>query len=319
MRSALLTAAVVLVAAAGLGCGHDDGGSAATTRPARLALDFQPNAAHAGIYAALADDLDARHGLDLDVRVPGASTDSLKLLAAGRSDLSIVDIHDLGLAREAGADVVGVGALVQRPLAAVIAQPSVERPRDLEGKRVGVTGLPSDEAVLRAIVENDGGDYDRVRKLTIGFAAVPALAAGKVDAVVTFWNAEGVALRTRGVKTREFRVDEYGAPSYPELVVATTSKTLRERRPLVDDVVATLADGTRAALADRTLAVGEVSRAAGSDDDLTRRQLEAIAPALRPPLRLDPVALDGWAAFDAEFGILREKPDVGETFPTLGG
>ena len=41
-----------------------------------------------------------------------------------------------------------------------------------------------------------------------------------MDAVVTFWNAEGVALRERGVRTREFRVDEFGAPRYPELVVA---------------------------------------------------------------------------------------------------
>ena len=42
-------------------------------------------------------------------------------LAAGRADMAVVDIHDLGLARAAGRDVVGVGALVQRPLAAVIA------------------------------------------------------------------------------------------------------------------------------------------------------------------------------------------------------
>ena len=56
--------------------------------------------------------------------MPAASTDSLKLLAAGRADMAVVDIHDLGLARERGQDVVGVGALVQRPLAAVIAAPA---------------------------------------------------------------------------------------------------------------------------------------------------------------------------------------------------
>ena len=77
---------------------------------------------HAGIYAALREGLDARRGLELSVRVPAASTDSLKLLAAGRADVSVVDIHDLGLARERGSDLVGVGALVQRPLAAVIAR-----------------------------------------------------------------------------------------------------------------------------------------------------------------------------------------------------
>jgi NitT/TauT family transport system substrate-binding protein/putative hydroxymethylpyrimidine transport system substrate-binding protein len=315
MRAALLTTAAVLVALLVAGCGDDGGQTAA--RPATLALDFQPNAAHAGVYAALHDDLDAKHGLDLRVRVPGASTDSLKMLAAGRTDLSIVDIHDLGLARERGADVVGVGALVQRPLAAVIAKPEVKRPRDLEGRRVGVTGLPSDDAVLRAIVEHDGGDFDRIKRTTIGFSAVPSLVAGKVDAVVTFWNAEGVTLKARGVPTREFRVDEYGAPRYPELVVATTSKTLREHRGLADDVVATLADGTRAALADRPTAVREVARAAAADEDITRKQLDAIAPALTPPLRLGPEALHGWAAFDARFGILRRQPDVAAAFPTL--
>ena len=51
----------------------------------------------------------------------------------------------------------------------------------------------------------DGGDFDKVRKITIGFAAVKALAAGRVDAVVAFWNVEGVTLKREGVPTREFR------------------------------------------------------------------------------------------------------------------
>ena len=162
--------------------------------------------------------------------MPAASTDSLKLLAAGRADLAVVDIHDLALARERGQDLVGVGALVQRPLAAVIARGDVRRPRDLAGKRVGVTGLPSDDAVLRAVLEHDGASLDDVRRVTIGFSAVPSLIAGRVDAVVAFWNAEGVALRRRGVDTTEFRVDRYGAPRYPELVVATTRSDARARR-----------------------------------------------------------------------------------------
>jgi putative hydroxymethylpyrimidine transport system substrate-binding protein len=304
----------LLLAAALASCAGDDG----ERQTATLALDFQPNAVHAGVYAALRADLDGREGIDLRVRVPAASTDSLKLLAAGRADVAVVDIHDLGLARQAGSDLVGVGALVQRPLAAVIAGPEVKRPRDLEGRRVGVTGLPSDEAVLRAVVEHDGGDYERVRRVTIGFAAVPSLIAGRVDAVVSFWNAEGVTLRRRGVPTREFRVDDYGAPRYPELVLVTRRETLRERRELVDAVLATLAAGTRAALADRDAAVDELVRASGADEALARAQLEAVAPALRPPIRLDRDALAGWARFDARFGILEREPDVQRAFPRAG-
>ena len=283
------------------GCGGDDsGGSPEGT----LALDFQPNAVHAGIYQT-----------GLRIRVPGQSTDSLKLLAAGRADMSVVDIHDLGLAREAGSDVVGVGALVQRPLAAVIARAGdIRRPRDLEGKRVGVTGLPSDEAVLRAVVEHDGGDYDRVEKVTIGFSAVPTLIAGKVDAVVAFWNAEGVTLRRRGVATREFRVDDYGAPRYPELVLAVKRTTLEEHQPLVDDMLGAIAEGTDTALRDRDDTVDKLVHASGADAPLVRAELTAVAPALQPPVELNQAALGAWASFDARFGILRHEPDVSQAF-----
>jgi putative hydroxymethylpyrimidine transport system substrate-binding protein len=284
------------------GCGGDDSGGSSAR--GTIALDFQPNAVHAGIYAS-----------GLRIRVPAESTDSLKLLAAGRADMSVVDIHDLGLARQAGSDIVGVGALVQRPLAAVIARRGeVRRPRDLEGKRVGVTGLPSDEAVLRAVVEHDGGHYDRVKKITIGFSAVPSLIAGKVDAVVAFWNAEGVALRERGVPTREFRVDDYGAPRYPELVLAVKRTTLEEHDRLVDDMLGAIAEGTDTALRDRNETVKTLVRASGADEPLIRAELKAVAPALNPSVELDMATLEGWARFDARFGILRHAPDVSQAF-----
>ena len=298
MRRILPLFAVLALVA---GCGGDDSSS---SPGGTLALDFQPNAVHAGIYQS-----------GLKIRVPGQSTDSLKLLAAGRADMAVVDIHDLGLARQAGSDIVGVGALVQRPLAAVIARrDEVRRPRDLEGKRVGVTGLPSDEAVLRAVVEHDGGDYPRVKKVTIGFSAVPSLIAGKVDAVVAFWNAEGVTLRSRGVPTREFRVDDYGAPRYPELVLAVKRTTLEEHQARVDDMLGAIAEGTDTALSKRGDTVDKLVRASGADAPLVRAELAAVAPALQPPVELDRDALEAWARFDARFGILRPEPDVSQAF-----
>jgi putative hydroxymethylpyrimidine transport system substrate-binding protein len=151
--------------------------------------------------------------------------------------------------------------------------------------------------------------------VTIGFSAVPSLISKRVDAVVSFWNAEGVALREQGVPTREFRVDDHGAPSYPELVLVTERETLDERPELVEGVVATLAAGTRAALANRDAAVAELVDASGADEGLMRAQLAAIAPALRPPVRLDREALEEWAEFDARFGILERPPDVERAFP----
>jgi NitT/TauT family transport system substrate-binding protein/putative hydroxymethylpyrimidine transport system substrate-binding protein len=313
MRRALLPLAALLALALA-GCGG--GGESGSPRPVTLVLDFTPNAAHAGIYAAVAKHRDRQHNVDLTIRQPTATSDSLKLLAVGRADMAVADIHDLGLARERGEDLVGVGALVQRPLASVIAGPKVTRPRQLEGKRVGVTGVPSDDAVLRAVVQGDGGNILRVRKVTIGFDAVPALLTAKVAAVTAFWNVEGVTLKRRGLATHEFRVDQFGAPHYPELVLVVRRSDLRGDPKLVRDTLAALEDGTRDALADRAAAVKEVAAAAQAKPDLIAAELDAIAPALSPPIKLNPQVLAGWASFDFRFGILRRVPLVREVFDT---
>jgi NitT/TauT family transport system substrate-binding protein/putative hydroxymethylpyrimidine transport system substrate-binding protein len=301
VRNRLLTATALAAALACVpACGSGDGQGTA-----RLALDFQPNAVHAGVYMAPGG---------LEVRIPSASTDSIRMLAAGRADLAVVDIHDLALARERGRDLVGVGALVQRPLAAVIARPGVRRPRDLEGGRVGVTGLPSDDAVLRAVLEHDGARLGGVDRITIGFSAVPSLIARRVDAAVAFWNAEGVALRRRGVDTTEFRVDRYGAPRYPELVLATTRRALDDDPDLVRRALERLREGTLAALARPEEAVAAVAEASGEDEAVVRAQLRELRGAFRPALRLDRGALRAWARFDVRFGILARPPDLDRAF-----
>jgi putative hydroxymethylpyrimidine transport system substrate-binding protein len=209
---------------------------------------------------------------------------------------------------------VGIAALVQRPLAAIIAQADIRRPRDLEGRRVGVSGLPSDPALLRAVMDGDGGDYAKLRLVTIGFAAVPSLIQKKIAAVPAFWNAEGVTLRQRGVRTREFRVDDFGAPRYPEVVLFTTRRTLRKRRRTIEGIVRAVRDGTLSVLADPEPAIREIARAGGTDEQLVRAQLKAVRPAFRPPLALDRAALERWAEFDSRFGILKRRPDVRRAF-----
>ena len=283
-------------------------------RQVDLALDFQPNANHAGVYAAARTGADRREGIRLRIRAPSASTDSIKLLTAKRVDVALVDIHDLALARQRGQDLVGVAPVVKVPLAAVIARRGIARPRALEGRKVGLSGLPSDTAVLRSVVSDDGGRPRRTRQVTIGFSAVRSLISKRVDAVVAFWNAEGVALRRSGVPTREFRVSDHGAPPYPELVLTARRETVDRDPQLVTRTVGALERGAKAALADRPAAVREIAERSGQEPKLTAQQFEATAGALEPPLRFDRRALEGFAAFDLRFGVIERPLDVDRAF-----
>jgi putative hydroxymethylpyrimidine transport system substrate-binding protein len=303
------TAAVLAGGCGGSGASHD--------QRVTLALDFTPNAVHAPIYAAVRRGFDRRNGVRLRIQPPGGAPDALKLVASGRADVAVLDIHDLGLARERGQDFVGVGALVQGPLAAIIARARIRRPRDLEGRRVGVSGLPSDVAVLRAVLDGDGASLRRVKRVTIGFAAVPSLVEGKVDAVPAFWNAEGVVLRRRGVPIREFRVERFGAPRYPEVVVFTSRRTLERRRAAIEGTVKALRAGVEDVLAHPEPAVRQIARIGNSEPGLVRAQLRAVAPLFRPALVLDRRALEAWARFDVRFGVLHRKPDIDRAFERL--
>jgi NitT/TauT family transport system substrate-binding protein/putative hydroxymethylpyrimidine transport system substrate-binding protein len=305
--AALLAAATLLLAA----CGGSDGGGAEPGAPrgATLVLDFTPNAVHAGIYAALREGYYADHGVDLTVRQPSASTDAPKLLEAGRADFAILDIHDLAIARQRGLDVVGVAPIVDRPLAAVIAgnRSAIRTPADLAGKTVGVTGLPSDDAVLDTVLASAGLAPNAVHRVTIGFGAVPALAAGRIDAATAFWNAEGVTLRRHGVPVRSFRVDDFGAPRYPELWLTTTRSECRTDPGLVREMTAATARGYALAVRQPGQALGDLLAAnPGLDQATEHAELHALlaAHALQSPLSTPATTLVKWARWELDHGIV---------------
>jgi putative hydroxymethylpyrimidine transport system substrate-binding protein len=298
-------------------------GSPATGRgssDASLVLDFTPNAIHSGIYTAIAQGYTRRNHVHLHVIVPGASTDAINLLLSGRTQFAVLDIHDLAIAAAQGKPLIGVMALVERPLAAVIAAPAVRSPRDLAGRTVGVTGAPSDLAVLRSEVAGAGGQPGRVRTVTIGYDAVPDLLSGRVAAATAFWNDEGLTVRQKRPGFHVFRVDQYGAPAYPELIVCTTRATVNRDPRLVADVVHSLVEGYRAVLRNpRAGAAALESQVQGLSPQLVSRQLRAELPAFLPAGggsvgALVPSTLRAWARWEARFGIVHRVPDVSRMF-----
>jgi putative hydroxymethylpyrimidine transport system substrate-binding protein len=313
-----LTVPLLLVAALLAGCGsnahHHTG-----PRPATLVLDFTPNAVHAGIYTALTRGYDRAAGVALHVVAPSASTDAIRLLATGRVDFAILDIHDLAIARNRKQAVVGILPIVEHPLASVIAQPRDATPRRLAGQTVGVTGAPSDTAVLNSILIGSGAHPSTVKRITIGFNAVSDLLAGRVAAATAFWNDEGVTLARRRPGFHVFRVENYGAPAYPELVLCANAAELRSDPSLVRDTVTALVRGYDATLADPAAAAHALeSRVPGLDASLVSVELRGLLPAFRGPGgrfgALDPARLRAWSQWEARFGIVKHPPDAATTF-----
>lgn len=318
-RRALLVLAALL-AACGLvvaGCGGDDE-PAAETRPVSLVLDWFPNVNHSGIYGGIDEGYFEDEGLSVTASVPSDPTASLKQVGAGRADFAISYQQEVLLARSEGVPVVAVGALVTHPLNTVLvrADRGISTPRDLEGKTVGVAGVPSDRPLLESVVRSAGGDPAKVRVRNIGFTLAPALAAGRVVAVIgAYWNVEQIELQREGVDVESFRLEEYGVPDYDELVVVTSDETIRDRPDMVRAFLRGLRAGQDWAATDQAGAV-EALVAANEDLDpeTVAAQLEVTAAILSPPdeptLTVDPGQWRRFADWMSENDLLTKPVDV---------
>ena len=247
-----------------------------------LSLDFFPNADHAGLYAAIGGGAFEAVRLDVTPRVPSDPAAPLRLLEAGRVDLAISYEPEVLLARDRGAKVVAIGALVQKPLTSIISlgDRAIRRPEDLRGKRVGTAGIPYQDAYLKAILDEAGVDQDAVRKVDVGFNLTPALESKRVDATLgSFWNYEGVELQRRDRRPAILRVEELGVPAYQELVIVAREEDARERGDVLRRFLQGLAQGHAALRRDPASGVDPLLRA---NRDLDRGLQEASVRATLP-------------------------------------
>jgi putative hydroxymethylpyrimidine transport system substrate-binding protein len=283
-------AALACVALALSACGGDDAGTSRSTsaeaalpRPtkATLVLDFVPNAVHTGIYCAVERGYYERNNLELEIVEPTSTSDTLKLIDQDKAAFGLADGIDVGQQIDRGLDAEAIMAVVQRPLGGVITltEAGIRSPAELEGRTVGVTGVPSDDAVLDTVVEGDGGDPGEVDRVTIGFNTVPALQGGRVDAITGYPPADGTSLEQRGDEVRSFMLDEWGGPRYPGLVAFSTRERIERDPELMRAFVDATVRGYEDTLDDPDGCLDALfARVPELDGDLAAAQLDAYLP-----------------------------------------
>jgi putative hydroxymethylpyrimidine transport system substrate-binding protein len=270
------------------------GGATARTLPgalphpthATLILDFTPNAVHAGIYRALAAGYYRQENIDLQVVQPSATIEPLSLVDAGRAQFGLADGSDVAAEIDSGGHDEAVMAIVQRPVGGLIALASehLRSPAQLQGRAVGITGVPSDRAVLDTEVRHAGGNPARVHVVTVGFNGAQALVAGRLAAFTGFVPDDGVGLEVEGHPITPFWLDRNGGPAYPGLVAFTTRHLAASDPTLVRDFLAATVHGYEDTLRDPARSLADLLRLNPSlPRALTAASLRAYLPLFAAP------------------------------------
>jgi len=208
------------------------------TKKVSIMLDWYPNAVHSFLYVAEEKGYFEDEGIELDIQFPANPTDPINLAAAGKVTLGITYQPDVIIARsEQDIGVKSVGVLVRSPLnhVAFLKENGIESPKDLEGKIVGYTGIPLNEAMLKTMMDADSADYSKVNMVDVGFELNSSLISKKADAVIgAYINHEVPLLEYEGFPTGYIDPTDFGVPSFYELVVVTSDDTWKNEQQNIE-------------------------------------------------------------------------------------
>ena len=287
-----------------------------------LALDWFPNSNHAGFYVAQQRGYYSEEGLDVEIVVPANPEDVLKTVGAGRDDFGVSYQAEVLLARGEGVPVQSIAAMVQHPLNSimVLEESGIERPRDLVGRSVGVTGIPFEESLFLAMLQHDGGAAEDVTLVNVGFDLSPALIGRKVDAIVgAYWTHESIAMEKQGYPVSVLRMEEWGVPDFYELVLVAGESAIADDPDVVERFLRATARGFADAIADPQAAVDILVEANPEiDSDLESQGIGLLAPLWSEEgVDFGHQSMERWeglAAWMKSEGLLGEDVDAADAF-----
>jgi len=196
MCAAALLATALSVALLATGCKKD-------AQTIRVLLDWTPNTNHTGLFVALDKGWFEEEGLKVSITQP-PEDEALVLLASGKAEFAVTFQESMGpaIAKERDAlPVTAVAAIISHNTSGIMSlkEAGIQRPRDLVGKRFASWETPLVTAVVKSIVENDGGDFYAVKMIpnfaTDAFSALQT----DVDAIWIYYAWDGVAAEVNGV------------------------------------------------------------------------------------------------------------------------
>jgi putative hydroxymethylpyrimidine transport system substrate-binding protein len=260
MAAAALLPAVALVAACGSSASSSSssaGGGATTPTQLRVELDWVPNPDHVGLYYALNKGYFTKNNLSVSFQVPSNAADPIKLVGLNKVDLAVSYETEMFFGQQENLPVTAVATIIPVSLNSLIVTPKdhVTTLSQMKGKKVGITGIPSDGAIYSTLLKSTGYTTSQVPSVTVGFNLVPSILSGKVDAIVGgYRNVEAIQIaQEMGQKPTVFPASALGVPSYAELVLVANRNRLATDKAYATAVrafVKSLVDGTNAAVAD---------------------------------------------------------------------
>ena len=299
-----------------------DGQDGSVLTPVTFVLDWTPNTNHTGVYVAEALGYFEEAGIDLTI-VQGPENGAEVVVASGQAQFG-VSFQDTMMPSLLGDDampITAVAAILQHNTSGIIslAGQGMDRPAGMEGHSYATWDMPIEQAILRQVVEDDGGDFDQVLMIPSTVTdEVTALQTYMVDSIWVYYGWAGIACEVAGLDTDYFAFADISPEfDYYSPVIIGNDDWMAENPELTAAFLEACARGYTYAAEDPDAAadilIGAVPELADSSE-LVRASQEYLADYYLD----DEAPCWGWIdpeRWDLFYGWLNENELADETIP----
>lgn len=198
-----------------------------------LALDWTPNTNHTGFFVAQELGYYTAHGVAVEILHPGQdkyATTPAKKVELGQADFAIAPFESvISLnTKSAKVNAVAIAALLQQDISSIatLASHHITRPRELDGRTYASYRARYEDAIVKQMIINDGGQGDLIITYPDKLGIWDTLLANAADATWIFNNWEGIEAETQNLALTKFALADYAIPYAYSPVIFSTSENI---------------------------------------------------------------------------------------------
>jgi hypothetical protein len=201
IKGLYISLSLFAIAAASMACGSEKQ-STSVEKKLKLVLDWTPNTNHTGLYVAMDKGYYKDAGIELEIVQPPEDGAEV-LVASGKADfgISFQDTMAGALSKDSPLPIKAVAAITQHNTSGIMSRKGdgITTPKGLEGKKYATWDLPIEKAILKNVVEKDGGDFAKVELIPSTVTdEVSALSTKQIDAVWVYYGWAGISAKEKG-------------------------------------------------------------------------------------------------------------------------
>lgn len=255
---------------------------AAAVDSVKAGLDWTPNTNHTGLYVAQSKGYYHDNGLNVEIVQAQEGGTVEQLVAAGKLDFGISYQEGVTLARVEGLPIVSIAAIIQHNTSGFASRKdeNITSPRDFEGKKYGAYGSPTEQAVIKGLMECAGGDFSKVQFIDIGSTDFfVATERGDIDFAWVFKGWTGAEAEQRNIPLNIVMMnDQHCIPDYYTPVLITSEKMISAHPDVVKRFMAATSAGYQFTIANPSEAADMLVAAAPElDKGLVQRSQEYLS------------------------------------------